>query len=334
MFCRCLWTFWAWSLLPSVLLADEPAKITIATWNLEWFFDHDTRDNRSDLSKEQSAPSESEWQWKRDAVAAGVSQLRPTILALQEIENRRVLFELCKALRDRHDLRGYRESFVEGNDFATEQDVGLISQAGLVEFGRREQTAAQRDDDQFYGVHKHIVARYEFKHGSETEKLLLLNVHLRAMPEGEAVRQRQARLLRTWIVEAIARGENVVVLGDFNASLPSAKTTPESELGILRGLDTESQADDLVDLHPFLAEADRTTHLHGQEFDRILVSPALIADTPGKADLVFQGIQRAKSACVRGEQADKDHWNVYYKIPQSERDVSDHYPLMATFEWK
>jgi endonuclease/exonuclease/phosphatase (EEP) superfamily protein YafD len=35
---------------------------------------------------------------------------------------------------------------------------------------------------------------------------------------------------------------------------------------------------------------------------------------------------------VRGEQADRDHWNNFYKIPQAERDVSDHYPLLVEFE--
>jgi hypothetical protein len=43
-------------------------------------------------------------------------------------------------------------------------------------------------------------------------------------------------------------------------------------------------------------------------------------------------VSNRKDLCIRGKGADEDHWNKYYEIPQSERDVSDHYPIVAEFE--
>jgi hypothetical protein len=45
-------------------------------------------------------------------------------------------------------------------------------------------------------------------------------------------------------------------------------------------------------------------------------------------------MRRRQDLSVRGKQQDKDHWNIYYTIPQDERDVSDHFPLVAEFEFK
>ncbi len=58
------------SALVASAAADEmPKKLTIATWNLEWFFDQYTGDNSADLAKKQAAPVSSQpqaaawWMW-------------------------------------------------------------------------------------------------------------------------------------------------------------------------------------------------------------------------------------------------------------------------------
>jgi hypothetical protein len=103
-------------------------------------------------------------------------------------------------------------------------------------------------------------------------------------------------------------------------------------MGILRGLDTPDDSDDLVDLHQYLPADERGTHLaRGKQFDRILVSRSLIEDDPGRVDLVFRSIELRKDVVVRGTRTDDSHWDNYYEIPQKERDLSDHYPLVARF---
>ncbi len=38
-------------------LDPAPSQLVVMTWNVEWMFDHDQSDNKSDLSKQQSSPS-------------------------------------------------------------------------------------------------------------------------------------------------------------------------------------------------------------------------------------------------------------------------------------
>lgn len=61
-----------------VLVADEkPGTLTIATWNLEWFYDDDTSDNESDVALELSSPSRAEWDWKKQQVATVIAEIKP-----------------------------------------------------------------------------------------------------------------------------------------------------------------------------------------------------------------------------------------------------------------
>ncbi len=315
-----------------VFADPPPSQITVATWNLEWFFDEYTGDSYSELAREQAAPSRAEWEWKRNGVAEAIAQMQPTILALQEVENQRVLFYLTTRLRQAHNLE-YRIAIIDGTDYYTEQDVAILYRSGLVEYARREQTAEMRASKTYYDLQKHLLARFQWGTGADQQSLTILTAHFRAMPNAAAIRQRQAKLARHWIGELLSRGENVIVLGDFNTDEAFSATTPGSEMGILHGLDTDDEGDDLLDLHSYLAPEQQDTHLlPGKQFDRILVSPSLVTDAPDKPDLVLRSVTRRQDLAVRGDQVDRDHWNVYYQIPQAERDLSDHYPLMATFE--
>jgi hypothetical protein len=73
--------------LTSPALADPlPEKIVVATWNVEWLFDDYTGDNPQELARKQSAPSREAWDWKLAGIAKVIAEIKPTILALQEIE--------------------------------------------------------------------------------------------------------------------------------------------------------------------------------------------------------------------------------------------------------
>ena len=109
------------------------------------------------LPKEQAAPNREEWDWKRDGVAQVIAELKPTILALQEVENQRVLYYLTKRLRDHHNLH-YRIAFIQGTDYYTEQDVAILYQSGLIEYSRREQSREMWDSERYYNVSKHLFA--------------------------------------------------------------------------------------------------------------------------------------------------------------------------------
>lgn len=323
------------------------AAFRVMSWNLEWFYDDEPNDNYSKLAKEQTAPSRAKWDWKRDAVASSIQLSKPSVAAFQEIENRRVLWYLARAL-DRNHKIAYREICIEGDDVFTEQDVGFIYRSGNDEgvkpllqiepvlsatFGR---TASMRRDNQTAEVSKHLLVDYEVSYGEHVETVSILTLHLRAREEAVQTRTKQARTVHAWLADRVRTGANVIVLGDFNTEESTIPAVSGSDMAAACGFDTSDTDDDLVDLHDRIPERERQTHLlPGKSFDRILVSPALIADDPNKVDLVFTEIETLKSLSVRGNaDVPDEHWNGYWSMDDENRDISDHWPVMATFEFK
>jgi endonuclease/exonuclease/phosphatase family metal-dependent hydrolase len=310
----------------------------VSTWNLEWFFDEFTGDNFGDLPKQQSAPSRADWNWRRDAVAEALSKIEPDVAAFQEIEGQRVLFYLTGALRRAHSMQ-YRIGFVEGADYFTEQDVGFLYRNGtdMTRIARYEQSRSMFESDQFRNVSKHAEAVFEVPVGDRVEQVTVMTVHFRAGAETVDIRTRQARLVHAWLATRIAAGENIIVLGDTNSEETHYPPRPGSDIGALAGLDTPATDDDLVDLGQYLPADQRRTHLlPGKHFDRILVSRALIEDQPNRADLVFDSVTRRDDVAVRGDGIDPrdQHWDGYWKMDPAQRDISDHWPLVARFKVK
>ena len=311
-----------------------PESITVATWNLEWFFDDYRGDNESDLSKEQSAPDRENWEWKKSVVAEAIAKFRPTILAVQEIENRRVLMDLCQILEKKHSLP-YRVAFIEGFDRATEQDVGILYLSGLVEYSRREQTKSQFDSKQYYNITKHLFGQFEWEVNGRTEKLTILNVHFRAKAEEAATRLKQSKLARLWMQDRIRAGENVIFIGDTNFEELAGQGTAGGELQELTGKGTPDTNDDLVDVLERVPENARRTHMIlEKQFDRIMVSQSLLDDDAKGTDLVLEKVEVLPQHNIRGSGPDMDHWDTRYTKPFPERDISDHYPVMATFRFR
>lgn len=313
---------------------ETPQSITVGTWNLEWFYDDDKSDNRSKLSKEKAAPSKAEWNWKLNSVAEVVAKTKPYIMAFQEVENRKVIFDLKNLLRSKYNL-SYRIAFVEGFDTFTEQDVAIIFRDGCVEMSRREQNEEQWKSKQFKNLSKHLFAKFEWGSGRQKEKLTLLNVHLRAMADREDLRIQQIKLIREWINEEIKSGGNVIVVGDLNTEHVHGKQTAKTDIGILRGLNDDDLTNDLFDANEFIPEAKRGSHFTGKQFDRILFSAALRQDNPHRKDLVFTTASVASNIVIRGKRDNGNvRWNNLYSIPQAERDISDHYPVIARFDFR
>ena len=160
-----------------------------------------------------------------------------------------------------------------------------------------------------------------------------MNVHLRAGKEAESLRRRQARLVHHWISESVSRGENVIVLGDFNSEEMGDETRRGSEIAITAGDESKTDDDDLIDVTLRIPNSSRATHLLGKQFDRILVSRSMLTDAPNRPDLVFDSISVRPDLAIRGGQDNQsDHWDRYWEIDSEKRDLSDHYPVIATFK--
>ncbi|MEM6978792.1 MAG: endonuclease/exonuclease/phosphatase family protein [Planctomycetota bacterium] len=328
--------------LPTLPVVEPiESAFSLMTWNLEWFWDDETRDNFSDLSIEQSAPSRNDWNWKRDSVAAAIAHVRPTVVATQEVEGQRTLWYLTRALERNHSLR-YDEFLIKGDDHFTEQDVGLLvtEPASVMATMRGHMTESMRASDQFGSVSKHLITRMTIPVGDQEETIFVVNVHLRARPEREDLRVKQIKSLNAWIDQLVVPEINgipvhLVVMGDFNTEHPVGNVGADTELGLAISRGTSEPDDDLVDLHQFIDEANRRTHLlDGRQYDRILVSKSLIEDDPDTADLVLSSVRVADELAVRGSRdTELEHWdNGYWNHDVNERDVSDHYPVLAHFQ--
>lgn len=310
---------------------EAPSKLVVATWNVEWMYDADPSDNRSDLAKQQSAPTQEYWRNKLDAVVVALAAMGADIIALQEIEGDQTLTAIAAELRQKHNLN-YRHAFIPGSDRFTEQDVGLLFRSGLTQYRRHEQSREMFDSNNYYNISKHLVGEFSWK--PIANPLTLMTVHLRATEEAEEFRIRQARLARYWLEPQLAKGDDVILLGDLNTEhLVGDDAGDMLELTGASG-EVGPKKPPLVDLLKFAPAEQQKTHLIlPRAFDRILVSQALIDDGPGK-DWVFKKIEIRSDLVVRGKPDGQEHWDNRLTMSLDELDSSDHFPLVATFELK
>lgn len=312
----------------------ENEEVRIGTWNIKFFYDHDTSDNNSQLAKEQSAPSKDKWNERVKVTAAAIAKMKPTLLGLQEIENKKVVEDLAKVLKDDHNLE-YTVGFIKGTDTFTEQDVAFLAEKreGTVTYARVEDVAdlGITNTNLFKIPSKHLALTVTHATpGGGTQRLTVIVVHLKAGGTAdEPQRMRQARVLNKWATKLMTAGtgEGVIVLGDMNANKKFAQTSSADAMGVLRGFETNAVTDDMFDLNDRLDVADRRTHVSNKELDRIAVSPNLLDDH----GLVFKKIENFRHLVVRGTGADQG--GTFYTRPLAEADLSDHYPLLATFKY-
>jgi endonuclease/exonuclease/phosphatase family metal-dependent hydrolase len=208
----------------------------------------------------------------------------------------------------------YQVAFVQGNDTYTGQDVAALVQQEI-EFQASRFRYTFGGDSNHKSLSKHLRIRATLG----GERFEIVAVHLITQP---ADRIKQARTLRAWTRDLV--DENLVILGDLNASLAFNETTPNSDIGIIRGFGTPSRADDLFDAHERLAN--RRTHVSGRELDRVLLSPSLV-DTTG---LTLNTVTTRRDLAIRGEVDRLDR--VDYSQPDAEQDLSDHFPLLITLD--
>lgn len=298
--------------LPVNAMGDE---YVIGTWNLEWFYNADSSDDEFAISDPIAPPNNQEYQDRVKTIANAIAEIHPTILALQEVENEEVVQDLAEKLFSEHSLE-YEVAFVKGRDTFTGQDVAYLVEKGIPLSASRFDFSPFDDDDDFKDLSKHLKLNTTLN----GESFALINVHLitRQQP-----RLKQANTLRAWISPSVATG-HLVVLGDFNTGQRFNQTSPDGDMGIIRGLSTSDQDDDLFDAHQLLGQ--RATHVSGRELDRVLVSPSL-QDNDG---LELMSIETRRDLAIIGTE-DRGR-GVDYSKSISEQDLSDHFPLVATFK--
>lgn len=276
--------------------AGPAGPLSVATFNVQNYFDAE-----DDPFKLDDTPSPAEVRAKTHLIGRALRLLDADVVALQEVENKKILQKLVD---DELSDEGYREvRLVEGND-PRGIDVALLSR-------RTVRSVKSHKDDRFGGSdgRTHAFSRDCLEvalDAAASRTLVLLVNHLKASRSSDGPKAAQRRLAQAHRVREIAAGlmaeqadRWVAVVGDLN-------DTPASEP--LRALtDADPPLEDV--LRDVSGSARNTVGFGGgKQFDYILMSPAL------------HGALVAGSAKVDRRSAFDD--------------ASDHFPVRAEFRLK
>jgi endonuclease/exonuclease/phosphatase family metal-dependent hydrolase len=207
--------------------------ISIGTFNLKWAFDN-FEAKRTSQAKPHVAPNDEAWQWKRDSIVKILVQEGLDIVALEELGGERELSDIGVKVRDSGGP-DYHWAFVPSDDEHTGQHVGILSIYPLDNERRLDAN-----------LRKQMAVDIELPGGS---KVTVVAVHARhgQYPAHQVDRRKQSRSVKKAITK-LNKANPVIVLGTFNSlSLPFHADYPESDVGIIAGKNTSTEADDCMD---------------------------------------------------------------------------------------
>lgn len=184
-----------------------------------------------------SADGPNRWALRRDLLIGQVQLLRPAILGLQEVvPGQRA--DLVAALPGYAALGGGRDDGKlagEGSPMFVDKALFRIEASGMFWLSPTPTVPSMGWDAAFRRVASwaHLVRR------SDGQRLLAINTHWDHI--GKEARLNSARQLRQWIIANRRKGEEVVLLGDFNAlrDEPSMIELVAAPLGDAKALSIE-----------------------------------------------------------------------------------------------
>ncbi|MEM6795108.1 MAG: endonuclease/exonuclease/phosphatase family protein [Acidobacteriota bacterium] len=257
--------------------------LRLMTWNVEFLWDgRAPEDGDADFPWKGSPDGAAE---HMERLAEVIRRESPDVVNLAEVESREALELFAESFLG--DL-GYRVYFVQGNDTATGQDMGLLSRLEVSTLSR--DTRRGRSGRTRKGVSKHYVATLSVPTADRGSlEIGLVGLHLLARPDREnrrAPREAQADAIRRMAMDLADQRRQVIVWGDFNdfdgETLDHDGSRPITRvLEWIRGMDPDDPADDLVNVVSELPRPERyTTERRGRNarrsaIDHALVSPAL-----------------------------------------------------------
>lgn len=261
-----------------------PGTVRLAAFNVEFLFDGEGDEGQADFPwKGDPAAARAH----RDSVARVIRSIDADVLVMPEVENEEVLEMLIReSLAD----MGYRPYFVQGTDRFTGQDVGILARVPVEAVGRTDERAPVGTTRQTYGVSKNIWARVDLDGVPAT----IIGVHFLARPDDptrKPQREAQAEVIRRLVVQEMAAGRAVAVMGDLNDFDPDvpdiAGSTPISDvLAIVKSAGPGPEDDlhnvmaDVPQIKRYTAFWDRNRNgeIDSNEYsaiDHVLLSPRL-----------------------------------------------------------
>lgn len=193
--------------------------LVIASWNVENLFDYeDDPDNPGDdgyTPRGWMRWSERRYRTKLDHLAGVIREMKPQVLCLAEVENRRVLEDLTQVLKEKYDYPMTAIIHREGTDLRG-IDVAMLAVRKPEKTEWKTPVSGQRDV---------LAASFDF----DGRKITVLANHWKSQlgdkQESEELRRKCAQAARGLVDKALKTDPSaaVVVTGDFN-------DVPESEV--------------------------------------------------------------------------------------------------------
>jgi len=298
----------------------DPNKFRLVAWNVDWLFTNASR------SKHIKCPGSCDWKNITIArkhlsyVVKEIQSLDADIIALEEVEDCDTLREIISQLPSSF---GYAPYMHLGDDTYTGQNPGLLTRVDPIEEVSHSEakvkypvpgSTCNSDSSGTHGCSKHFQARFKIFDMTVS----LFGLHLLAIPESTSrcpEREAQATVVANLVKAAVANGDSIMVVGDFN-DYDNEVLDVNDNKPISAALDILKQAGDLVNVAKDFPKEERYTDWwdkkkdcidHGGDehsmIDHVLVSKNLynMIDTAGIAHDFTNGCH-----CLFS-----DHWPIF-----------------------
>jgi endonuclease/exonuclease/phosphatase family metal-dependent hydrolase len=255
------------------------------SWNVGNLFD---ADNDPDNVFDDEFTPKGKMNWTKEAylgklknLAWVIAQVKPDILGLAEVENRRVLVDLQKLLKEVHKFDLPEIVHREGTD-ARSIEVALLS--------RHKPESMSWLAGNPYG--REMVCG-TFKVDGAPVTVVMCHWKSKLIPKGKiereitALRINEAKIVRGFIDEQMKKDKNaaIVVMGDFNDDYTSPTLTEHALFFADRGK-LKSSPSALYNLAADLPEAKRGTYCYKKQWeaiDSLSVSQPMLAPLSSRA---------------------------------------------------
>ena len=333
----------AWALCallaPCGYARGETNLLTVASWNVENLFD--TEDDPANTGDDGYTPNG--WgRWTAARYALKIQHLsdvlyamRPDVVCLTEVENRRVLMDLVNCLKTRHAYELPVVVHREGGD-ARGIDVAVLAKAAPVATNWFCAVQGQRD-----------VLACDFVFGGR--RLTVLANHWKSQlgkkAESDAIRAQEARSVREFIDRRLKDdpAAAILVAGDFNDDITSHILTDEAGFATdVRRVLADPSGRLLYNLSAGLPPEGRGTYYYSPSkkwdtFDSMSVTRSLLAGPSKEGGWQVRagsyGVFKQKEQCfpsgapipfhrVRSKEAGDEYLTGY----------SDHFPVRVELE--
>ena len=218
---------------PSVITS---ATLRVASWNVENLFD--TEDDPDNPGDDEFTPNgakkwtEEVYRIKLDRLAELIAEMKPDIIGLAEIENRRVLVDLQKALATSYDYHLPEIVHREGRDHRS-IEVALLSKYKPANTRWLIGNPTGRE-----------MICSTFSSGASELTVIMCHWKSKLVPAGmteqdvDNLRAHEAKVARRAFERKLRKNPNaaVMVMGDFNDDVPSPILTRDGGMLVSRGL--------------------------------------------------------------------------------------------------